>query len=129
MSREAIVVPPFKSHLAKQLAKIINIEELDKLGDRKNYLISRLYKKKLEIYFEDSDNLLIRWLIWDQLFTKVQASKIPCHNSKDLYIDYKGELMPQHILDNTFDLNEYVMILREKKLQWKHIYYQVSLNF
>ena len=45
-------IPAFKSHLAKKLANEVSIEDLDALGDKKNYLLSRLFKKKLEIFFE-----------------------------------------------------------------------------
>ena len=38
-------IPPYKSHLAKRLASIITIDELENLGNKKNYLVSRLFKK------------------------------------------------------------------------------------
>lgn len=121
-------IPPFKSHLAKQLAKIVPVSALSQIGDQKNYLTSRLYKKKLEIYFEESSNLLTRCVIWNELYTKSQAELIPCPNSDKIFVNYKGELTHQHGLEDSFDLNEYVMNLREKKLQWRHIYYQVCLH-
>lgn len=107
-------VPPYKSHIAKQLAKMISIEELNSLEDRKNYLLSRLYKKKLEIFFEESENLLVRCLTCKEMFTKTQADLIPCSSSDNIFINYRGEVVPQHNLDLSFDLNEFVMVLREK---------------
>lgn len=117
--------PPYKSHLAKELAKMISIDTLDSLGDKKSYLLSRLYKKKLEMFFENPDNLLCRWVECNDLFTQKQAEIIPCQKVSDIFINYKGEVIPQHNLDYSFDLNEYVMILREKKLQWKTIYWKL----
>lgn len=38
-------IPPFKSHLAKRLANMVSTDELDVLRDKKNYLLSRLFKK------------------------------------------------------------------------------------
>ncbi len=51
-------IPMYKSHIAKKLSWKIPIEILDKVNDPKDVLVSRLYKKKLEIFFEDMDNLL-----------------------------------------------------------------------
>lgn len=62
--------PPYKSHLAKELAKLVTIDHLDSLGDRKSYLLSRLYKKKLEMFFENPENLLCRCIKCNDLFTK-----------------------------------------------------------
>ena len=46
------------SSMAKKLAKHIPLDDLEKLKDKKDRLQSRLYKKKLEIYFEDEANML-----------------------------------------------------------------------
>jgi hypothetical protein len=62
-------IPTYKSHLAKKLARLIPIETLDALPDSRDQLVSRLYKKKLELFFEDTENLLNHCVICDQLFT------------------------------------------------------------
>ena len=62
-------IPTYKSHIAKKLAKKITIQELDTLYDPKDLLVSRLYKKKLEVFFEDPMNLLNRCVICNELFT------------------------------------------------------------
>lgn len=46
-------IPTYKSHIVKKLARKIPIEVLDRLHDPKDLLVSRLYKKKLEIFFEE----------------------------------------------------------------------------
>jgi len=66
-------IPTYKSHIAKKLAHKIDILDLDKIEESKNLLISRLYKKKLEIFFEDTENLLNHCVICDELFTNKQA--------------------------------------------------------
>lgn len=54
-----------------------------------------------------------------------QAEEIACPSSEDIFINHKGQVQPQHTLELEFDLNEYVMLLREKKLQWRHIYWKL----
>lgn len=46
-------IPTYKSHLAKKLARLVPIETLDNLPGSRDQLVSRLYKKKLELFFED----------------------------------------------------------------------------
>ena len=48
----------YKSHIAKKIAKQMTIEQLDQVLDPDDVIFSRLYKKKLEIFFEQSANLL-----------------------------------------------------------------------
>lgn len=75
-------IPTYKSHIAKKLARKIPIEVLDRLHDPKDVLVSRLYKKKLEIFFEENENLLQRCMICDELFTKIQSSYLICNDSE-----------------------------------------------
>ena len=51
-------VQGYKSHIAKKIAKKITMEQLDSTRDPTDLIFSRLYKKKLEIFFEDQCNLL-----------------------------------------------------------------------
>ena len=51
-------VANYKSHIAKKLADRITIDQLESLIDPKDVIFSRLYKKKLEIFFESGSNLL-----------------------------------------------------------------------
>ena len=48
------------SGLVKRLANKIDIETLDDIKDKKDKLKSKIYMKKLELLFADSDNLLNR---------------------------------------------------------------------
>ena len=36
-----------------------------------------------------------------------------------------GKIGCEHDADSDWDLNEYVMLLREQKLQWKEIYWKM----
>jgi len=51
-------VANYKSHIAKKIAEKISIQVLDKLVDPNDLVFSRIYKKKLEIFFETPQNLL-----------------------------------------------------------------------
>jgi hypothetical protein len=48
------------SSLVKRLAQKLTIEELNELKDRKDKLMSKLFMKKLELLFEDENNMLHR---------------------------------------------------------------------
>ena len=65
-------IPTYKSHIAKNIARKVTIKTLDVLYDPKDVMLSRLYKKKLELYFEDSDNLLYKCKLCNELYTNQQ---------------------------------------------------------
>lgn len=58
------------SALIKKLASKVKIDELNQLKDKKDKLTSKLYMKKLELIFEDRQNLLNKCIHCDELFTK-----------------------------------------------------------
>ena len=119
-------IPTYKSHIAKKLAHKIDILDLDKIEESKNLLISRLYKKKLEIFFEDTENLLNHCVICDELFTNKQAQYLICPDADSRqFIRVDGRLGCEHVADTQWDLNEYVMLLREQKHVWKEIYWKM----
>ena len=57
------------SALVKRLANKIDIDDLESLADKKDKLRSKLYMKKLELLFQDSQNLLQRCVNCGDLFT------------------------------------------------------------
>ena len=77
------------------------------------------------MFFENNDNMIYKCTKWNELYTKRAAELIEWSWAEDIFINEKGEVVPQHDLDPSFDLNEYVMQLREKKLQWKQIYWKL----
>jgi hypothetical protein len=46
------------SALLKKIAAVLDIEDLDKLKDRRDKLVAKLFKKKLELLFDDESNAL-----------------------------------------------------------------------
>jgi hypothetical protein len=66
------------SNLVKRLAGKVDVETLDKLHDRKDKLRSKLFMKKLELIFENTENLLHRCIHCNQLFTLSQQEWMSC---------------------------------------------------
>jgi len=56
--------------LIKRLAALVDLKQLAYLVDRKDKLTSKLYMKKLEILFENPENILKRCVYCNELFTK-----------------------------------------------------------
>lgn len=98
---------------------------LDSLIDEKDMILSRLFKKKLELYFENSRNLLYKWVFWNELFTESQRTVFNCPLNPHKFISEYGEVKSVHQADSSWDLNEYVMQYRENKMPWKEIYWKV----
>ena len=86
-------------------------------------IVSRLFKKKLELYFENSSNMLYKWKLCNDLYTDAQREVFNCPLNPSKFISHRGELKSFHINDNWWDLNEYVMQHRNNKMQWKEIYW------
>lgn len=57
------------SSLIKKLASLLNLEEMDTLKDKKDKLTSKLYMKKLELLFEDENNMFNRCAYCNCLYT------------------------------------------------------------
>ena len=71
-------VANYKSHIAKKLAERISIDELESIQDPNDVIFSRLYKKKLEIFFENGSNLLNVCECCQTLLTQTQLESLDC---------------------------------------------------
>lgn len=85
-----------KPHLAKLIAKEIDIDVLDELSDEKHFLISRLYKKKLEIYFDDPQHRLKKCKICNNLFTENGLIQTQWTDNDHRYITGYGKVASKH---------------------------------
>eukprot|EP00347_Sterkiella_histriomuscorum_P014204 403361772 len=112
------------SSLIKKLARAITLHDLDNLKDKKDKLTSKLFMKKLEIIFEDEVNMLHRCVYCDQLYTSSQRDWMPCQKAK-IFIDTHGTVIAQHVSDKTWDVNKFVMFLRQKTVPWKDIFMKI----
>ncbi|CAI2375152.1 unnamed protein product [Moneuplotes crassus] len=122
-------IPTYKSHIAKNIARKFCEKQmdayLDSLTDEKDMILSRLFKKKLELYFEDSRNMLFKCKLCNELYTEAQREVFNCPSNSNLSIGHRGELKSLHMADNLWDLNEFVMQHRENRMQWKEIYWKM----
>ena len=98
---------------------------LDTLVDDRDSIVSRLFKKKLELYFENPKNLLFKCKLCNELYTEGQKEIFNCSLNPHKFIGPHGELKSYHITDTRWDLNEYVMQYRENKMLWKEIYWKM----
>lgn len=58
------------SHIIREMAKRIKLDQLDSLKERKDKLVSRLFMKKLELLLEKEKNYLYKCAYCKKLFTK-----------------------------------------------------------
>ena len=56
--------------LIKRLAALVDLKQLAYLVDKKDKLTSKLYMKKLELLFDNSENVLKRCVYCNSMFTK-----------------------------------------------------------
>ena len=110
------------SSLVKKLAQHVSVEDLHTLKDKKDKLMSKLYMKKLELLFEDEQSTLNRCVYCNSLFTLEQRQWAVCPKAK-IFIDFHGAVIAQHVPDRSWDINKFVMYLRQKQnLPWKEIF-------
>jgi hypothetical protein len=112
------------SVLVRQLASIVDVAILETLNDRKDKLRSKLYMKKLEVTFEDEQNYLVRCVNCCGLLTKSQRNWQVCPNTR-LFIDANGQAKRQHVIDLDWDLNKFLLFLRQKKIDWNVLYWKL----
>lgn len=112
------------SQLVKRLASKVDVETLESLNDRKDKLKSKLFMKKLELLFENPDNMLHRCINCNSLFTMTQREWQQCSKG-ELYTDATGKLSIHHVADKDFELNKFVISQRAKKLPWKDLFWKL----
>jgi hypothetical protein len=48
-----------------------------------------------------------------------------CPKAK-VFIDFHGSVIAKHVSDRQFDINKFVMHLRQKQIPWKDIYWKLN---
>ena len=112
------------SSLVKRLAGKVEIESLENLKDKKDKLKSKIFMKKLEILFQDNQNMLQRCAHCSQLFTSSQRRWQLCDKGQ-IFVDAHGELSCPHVADKTFDLNKFVLSMRSRKIPWRDLFWKL----
>jgi hypothetical protein len=80
--------------------------------------------KKLEILFENESHYLHKCIYCNRLFTESQREWMTCPKAK-IFIDFHGGVIAQHVADRSWNINKFVMFLRQKQVPWKEIYWLV----
>lgn len=111
--------------ILKMLAGIINVEDLDELGDRKDRLLAKLYTKKLALLLDDDNNSLYRCVYCNKLFTLSQRSWMVCPKACG-FIDFHGTVIAEHVADRSWDTRKFLGYLKQScGLTWREIYYKI----
>ena len=110
--------------LQKRLAGKISLWDLNELHDKKDKLKSKLFMKKLEYLFEEEHNMLQRCVNCGSLYTSNQREWVQCPNA-NLFIDYHGNTIAKHQSDKHWDINKFVMFLRQKQISWQDIFWKM----
>ena len=101
------------SQLVKRLAGKITLYDLNDLQDKKDKLKSKLFMKKLEFLFEEEYNMLNRCVNCGCLYTSNQREWMACPKA-EIFIDFHGNIVTKHQADKHWDINKFVLYLRQK---------------
>lgn len=113
------------SNLLKKIGRVVDAELLDGIKERKDRIVSKLYMKKLEDLLDEENNLMHRCFYCNTLFTNKQRSWMTCSKA-EIFIDFHGSVIAQHVADRNFDLSRFINYLQEKKqLSWRDIYWRI----
>lgn len=111
--------------LMKRIAAAVSVEELDLQRDKRGKLVSKLYMKKLETLIDKEGNALCRCVYCNKLFTQAQKDKLVCHKA-DVFIDFHGNVIAQHVADRYWDIKKFVYYLRQQgQMGWREVYWKL----
>jgi len=121
--------------LVSKLAHLLDAHALSMLSERRNVLLPRLYKRRLEIDFQhhsvesiQKNNIFLqRCQYCDRLYPQNKASALHC-KAAPMRIDRHGSLLQIHapLSLNKWSLTEYVTTLHTRNfepLSWAQIYW------
>ena len=100
-------------------------EQLEKVKDRKDKLLSKLYMRKIEMLMNDAKNQLYGCKYCRTVYTMSQSRWMVCPNGKAL-IDFHGNVISEHVPDSNFDVNDFLLNLRQReRLTWREVYWRL----
>eukprot|EP00002_Diphylleia_rotans_P035861 TRINITY_DN7862_c0_g1_i3.p1 TRINITY_DN7862_c0_g1~~TRINITY_DN7862_c0_g1_i3.p1 ORF type:complete len:390 (+),score=56.15 TRINITY_DN7862_c0_g1_i3:764-1933(+) len=112
------------SKLLHQLANLMTEEEVDNMDDRKDRLQSKLFMAKIEGLAEDSHNLIMKCKLCGMVLTTQSLEWMNCSRSS-VTIDHRGSIKSRHIVDDEFDVYQYISSLYEAKRVWKLVFWHL----
>ncbi|XP_033123489.1 uncharacterized protein KIAA1841 homolog isoform X3 [Anneissia japonica] len=133
----AIVATPcnmncINDDLTTRIAALFTDVEVDGVKDRKDKFKSKLFCKKIYDLFQPGQKAasLFRCQFCKKLLTTELKSKVKCL-TKRLTIDQHGNIAFNHVRDPSWDVNEYLLCLRNQTKNWQEVYWQVwgTVNF
>jgi len=110
--------------LLSELAKLFQPDELEKVRDKKDKLVSRLYDAKIEAQLAPDTAVLHRCTYCHKLFADGQREWETCPKAP-VMIDFHGNAIAEHVADRAWDMRRWVAATRRAKqysardLYWK----------
>lgn len=108
----------------KSISESVTLEELDAWKDPRDSLQSKLFMHKLEQIMKEEANILNKWMYWNILFVEDQAEWMTCPRA-ELFIDYRGRAIANHVPDKNWDYNEFFSYIRKNGVSWRRIFWKV----
>lgn len=118
--------------LVTRIAKLFNHNELEAIKDRKDKFKSKLFCKKIEELFDprfsssssSNASTIFRCIACGKLLTADSQSKLRCVPNR-MMVNHRGKVSYIHSRDHTWDVNEYLLGLREEVKSWKEVYWRL----
>lgn len=133
----AIVATPcnmncINDKLVTRIAKLFNHNELEAIKDRKDKFKSKLFCKKIEELFDPrlqssssaNASTLFRCIACGRLLTAESQSKLRCVPNR-MMVNHRGRVSYVHSRDFTWDVNDYLLGLRDEVKSWKEVYWRL----
>lgn len=133
----AIVATPcnmncINDKLVTRIAKLFNHNELEAIKDRKDKFKSKLFCKKIEELFDprfsssssSNASTIFRCIACGKLLTAESQSKLRCVPNR-MMVNHRGKVSYVHSRDHTWDVNEFLLGLREEVKSWKDVYWRL----
>ncbi|CAM9547483.1 unnamed protein product [Ectocarpus sp. 13 AM-2016] len=109
-----------------QLAKIVTLDQLAVAKDRKDKLLSRVHKKRIEIDFRDrsphSDNAIHCCRHCGGLFSEKVRDVMSCRAAPPT-VSFRGQLLRRHEPLSPWSLTRTVTSLHRKGMNWTAVYW------
>ncbi|KAK0045577.1 hypothetical protein Bpfe_024943 [Biomphalaria pfeifferi] len=119
--------------LLTRMAELFSHIEADELRDRKDKFKSKLFAKKIEKLFEpdgpspdspEKATSLLRCMICKRHLIESLKPFVKCLPSR-MTIDQNGQMTYSHVVDSTFDVNDYVLELKSTLKTWRDVYWRL----
>ncbi|XP_071946581.1 SANT and BTB domain regulator of class switch recombination-like isoform X2 [Antedon mediterranea] len=133
----AIVATPcnmncINDDLITRISALFTDTEIDDVKDRKDKFKSKLFCKKIVDLFKSGQKAasLYRCQFCKRIITHSLQSKVKCL-TKRVTIDHHGNIAFNHVRDPAWDVNDYLMCLRNQAKNWQEVYWQIwgTVNF